>query len=345
LPQGSGEHLFLWIEKSGLNTQDVARRLAQVSGSKPRDIGFAGMKDRNAVTRQWFSLVSREETPLAWDLGHDCRILEANRHKNKLRTGHLLGNRFRITLLDLPADHLARARLIADQLADHGFVNYFGPQRFGREGRNLNTAQTWLSSADSSHEDARDARAGKRRGRKDSRFDSKLLSSVLQSEIFNRYTHRRLTDDRELLLGEVVRLEGTGSHFVVEDLQAELQRYRAGDLHRTGPMIGPKGLQAKDDARSLEEEIVAECGLDEAALIALGRHAPGTRRDLLLRAEGLTLAPERDGRLVVEFVLPAGAYATVLVREFTGAPWDAPRKTSESTFGPTETAPSISTGQ
>ncbi|MDG2306097.1 MAG: tRNA pseudouridine(13) synthase TruD [Candidatus Binatia bacterium] len=307
---GEGEHLFLKVEKVGLNTAEVAQRVARAAGLRERDVGYAGMKDRNAITRQWFSVCCKDENAEAWNLGDGVRILEVTRHKNKLRTGHLTGNRFRIAVVDVPSGGEERVREMADELRRSGLPNYFGSQRFGRGGRNLSEAWAWLNGGE---------RSGKR-----GRFANKLLPSVLQAEVFNRYTAARLADPTALLEGEVVRLEGSASGFVVEDVAAELLRLKDGEIHRTGPLPGPKARPAGAAALALEERILADVGLTEESRAALGKHAPGTRRDLLVQPEDLE-ANASDGSLVLEFSLPAGAYATQVVREFCGTDWARPR--------------------
>lgn len=334
---GEGEHLFLWIEKVGKNTADVVKAVARAAAVKERDIGFAGMKDKNAVTRQWLSLCRKESDAASWDLGPGINLLRQERHGNKLRTGHLIGNRFTIKLVETSEDGWSHAEAIAAFLKDQGLPNYFGPQRFGHRGKNLSQALSWIQESvrgapgleqaaeQRSREDGGDRR---RPRRKKGRFENKLLPSVIQSEIFNRYTAQRLARAEELLLGEVVRLDGTGKSFVVENVEVELPRYRANDLHRTGPMIGPKGLQAEHAAKELENSVSVSLGLDEHALEFLGQHAPGTRRDLMLVPEGLELTKGAKGEIVLTFSLPAGAYATGVLREFTGTDFLSPRESA-----------------
>jgi tRNA pseudouridine13 synthase len=313
--RGEGQHYFVLLEKRELTTERLVQAVAKASGAKPFEIGSAGMKDKHAVTSQWLSVpATAKAPPLQWQLPEGIRLLEATRHDNKLRTGHLLGNRFRIRLIDLEGtDLLARAHTVRDALLRDGLENYFGAQRFGFGGQNLERALAF-------------ARNGCR-GR--NRFDAKLYPSVLQSEVFNRYLHRRkeLGFDR-LILGEVVRLNQSGAHFVVEDLDREQPRFAAGDLHLTGPMFGPKCRPASAAGLQLEEQILAELGIDAEMRTSLSRHAPGTRRDLVVRLEALDVVIEAPANaepegaegqrgLVLEFALPAGSYATQLIREFT----------------------------
>ncbi len=339
---GDGEHLFLWVEKTGRTTTEVAQRIARAAGVRPRDVGYAGMKDKIAITRQWFSLCSKEKSPAAWDLGDDARVLDATRHKNKLRTGHLAGNRFRITLVDVPSGGAERADEIAAQIRSLGLPNYFGQQRFGRDGRNLHEAHIWLDGlagpgdppkatasphSDRSPTSDNDQMDGHRRRRRGpgTRFANKMLPSVLQSEVFNRYTAARLAAVDLLLKGEVVRLGESSRCFTVEDVDAELPRLVAGEIHRTGPMPGPKTLQASGAPLELEERILGELGLTAERRKALETHAPGARRDLLIHPENLEATAPSTGTIVLEFSLRAGGYATQVAREFSGAHWSHPR--------------------
>lgn len=303
-PSGSGEHWYVKIRKRGMNTRDMALAVARATKLPERDLGYAGMKDRHGVTTQWLSVPGRAPAPETWELPPDLAILEISRHVNKLRTGHLRGNHFDIGLTGTAEDAEAKATAILARLAERGHVNYFGSQRFGRDGRNLADALGWLGGA-----------ARLPRGRQ--RFLTKLYASALQSEIFNRYATRRVQRGLDALLqGEVVRLANAGASFVVEDPAREAPRFAARDLCLTGPMPGPKMRAATGAAAELEAEILAELGLDVAALDELGRHAPGTRRDLLVVPEAASVAREGD-RLRLRFTLPAGSYATMLVRELT----------------------------
>lgn len=303
-PSGSGDHWYVRLEKRGMNTRDAALALAHATRIPERDIGYAGMKDRHGITTQWLSVPGRAPAPDGWTLPPDLKVLEVSRHNNKLRTGHLKGNRFRIGLVGVSEGGDERARKIFERLTERGHANYFGAQRFGRDGRNLVEAVAWLTG-----------KAPLARGRE--RFLSKLYASALQSDVFNRYATRRIELGLErLLAGEVVRLAGAGASFVVEDVARETPRLLANDLCLTGPMPGPKMRAAAAEAAQLEADVLGELGLEPAALGELGRHAPGTRRDLLVRPLDVSVETSGD-RLRLAFELPSGSYATMLVRELT----------------------------
>jgi tRNA pseudouridine13 synthase len=306
---GKGEHQYVQVQKRLLTTQDLVRRLARACGVQERDVGYAGLKDKHAVTTQWLSLATKTPISTTLDLGPGVQILSVTRHDNKLRTGHLLGNRFAITLLGVAEDALTRAATITAKLRAEGLPNYFGAQRFGHGGRNVADALRFLA----------------RGGRSRNRFEQKLLPSVVQAELFNRYlTARAALGTRRLIAGEVVRLEGTGSMFRVEDVAKEQPRLDARDLHLTGPMMGPKMRPAAADALALEQQAYRELGLTEAALGILGKAAPGTRRDLFAPLTDLDVAAV-EGRsgpaLRLSFTLPAGGYATEVIRQLTHGPF------------------------
>jgi hypothetical protein len=141
---GAGEHLYVRIEKRSYTTPAMVRAVTRAAGVDERDVGYAGLKDKHAVTRQWLSLPLKARPPSEWPLPEGIRVVEHTRHSNKLRTGHLLGNRFRITLVTEDAGALEKASATAELLRSRGLLNYFGGQRFGRGGDGLRQALVWL---------------------------------------------------------------------------------------------------------------------------------------------------------------------------------------------------------
>jgi tRNA pseudouridine13 synthase len=325
LPCGQGDHRYVCVEKRGLSTPELVSLIARTAGAPERDIGTAGLKDKHAVTTQWLSLPKRSRPANQWELPETVRVLEENFHNNKLRTGHLHGNRFRICLVELHPNADQRLPALVGRIR-HGVLNAFAEQRFGRDGQNIQAALEWLK-------DPRQLRGPK------ARFLSKLYPSVIQSELFNRYLTLRLSaGTTRILAGEVVRLEGSGATFVVEDLAAEQLRFERGELQPQGPMFGPKMRPANDAALALEEQVKSELGLDGGELDRLSHCAPGTRRDVFLRPTEFNAVveerpaadpsgmPELVARLT--FTLPAGSYATHLVRELAQGAWFEPKARS-----------------
>jgi tRNA pseudouridine13 synthase len=271
------------------------------------------MKDKHAVTTQWISLPARAaRPPESWTLGDDIEVVETSRHTNKLRTGHLSGNRFRIRLVGVHDDAVDLARAIVARIGEWGLPNYFGAQRFGTRGDNLDAAAAWASAE---------------KPPRIPPFERKLFPSVLQAEVFNRYVLARVAEPLEApLAGEVVRLDGSKAMFVVEKPDDEIERWRTRDIVPTGPIFGPKMRPAMGKPLELERASIASIGLGDEALSRIGRLADGTRRDLLVRSSDMDIVPDGPGRLVLSFVLPSGSYATLLVRELTRAPFfDDPR--------------------
>lgn len=307
---GEGPHTYVRVRKRDWTTRDMIRSLARSAGVSDRDVGSAGMKDRWAITTQWLSFPEGSSPPADWDLGDGLEVLEVTRHGNKLRTGHLRANRFSIGLQDCEADALERAQAIVAAINARGLPNYFGPQRFGNAGMNVERALRWID--------------GKTKGPRKAHV-AKFNASVLQSEVFNRYvTARRELGLERLFLGETVRLNGSGSVFTVTDAEADAPRLAAGDLVLTAPMVGPKARITEGPLVEVERAAIEASGLDEGILDRLGRFGKGTRRDILVFPEALTVERDED-RLVLSFVLPSGCYATQLAREFTRATWLEPR--------------------
>jgi tRNA pseudouridine13 synthase len=304
---GEGDHWYVQIRKRCLNTADAQKLIANMGGVAERDIGRAGLKDFFAVTSQWLSVPAAAPDPTTWDWSDErLEMVSCSRHTNKLRPGHLMANQFRINVVDVSLD---AADTVLQAIQDGGFYNVYGAQRFGRGGRNIDRALRWLTGPPS-------------RNRKKNRLHASLYPSTLQSEFFNRYLAARsaLGWDR-LLLGEYVRLDGTGSYRQVADVDIERENLITRDYHLTGPLPGGRLRASTDEAIALEEQIWADFCMDADAREKLMREVGGTRRDLMIRPESMAWESIGPRSMSISFTLPPGAYATTLIREITRTPW------------------------
>lgn len=295
---GEGDHVFVRIEKRGLTTPMAVGAIAKALAINERDIGVAGMKDRHAVTKQWISLPPPVSVDQAKALAIDhVAILEAIKHNHKLRTGHVRSNRFRLRVRG--ATDVDGARAILEKLAQPpGAPNWYGEQRFGRDGDNAARGRELLS--------------GKRgRDRKQDRF----LISSLQSELFNAWLVARLRDGlyAQVLTGDVLHKVG-GGMFTSEDAAVDSPRLTAGELVVTGPMFGERMRRAVGEAAAREDQILTEAGLSHDSWHAVRQIAEGTRRDASIQVGDPSVERDDDG-VVISFALPGGAYATAVMRE------------------------------
>jgi tRNA pseudouridine13 synthase len=302
-PAGAGEHRLLTIEKRGLTTPHVARRLAQWAGVPEMDVGYAGMKDRHAVTRQRFSVripkkVSPDLALLAHEAdGESLRVLDAHWHARKLPRGALAGNRFALVLREAEGDRDAIAARIA-AVAHGGLPNYFGEQRFGKDGDNVAKARQLFAGA---------------RLRRDERS---LVLSAARSEIFNQVLAARVRDGSWCsgLEGEVWMLDGGHSVFGPEPMTDALrERVEQLDVHPTGPLWGRGALRPTEAAARIERDVA-----DAHADLCAGLEREGLRQErraLRVKAEGLVATWRDEDALELSFALPPGSYATALLAE------------------------------
>lgn len=303
VPCGQGEHTYLWIEKRGLTTPEALRRLAHALGVPDRELGYAGLKDRHATTRQW---VSAPRVPIARAAAlviEDLRVLEVRQHGNKLRPGHLEGNRFDVVLTDVTPKEVPLLARAFEEFVRQGLPNVYGEQRFGVARDNVERGIGLMRGA------WRERDHRKRR----------LLLSSVQSAAFNRTLERRGAEPGGLLrvrTGDVLQKVGSGGIFVTTDIAVDQARVDAGEIVPTGPMPGGRELAPPpgSEAAALEEQAMASLGLTAADFAAVGRDLPGARRPVVV-AVGSPMAPmaESGGRLRLGFSLPAGSYATVLL--------------------------------
>ena len=303
-PCGSGDFLYLWVEKRDMGAEYFVRQVAKRLELPPGEVGTAGMKDRRAVTRQMVSVPAAAEAHLGQLEGDGLRVLRVSRHTNKLKPGHLHGNRFRILVRDVHPETPQRLGPLLERLRQGGLPNFYGPQRFGRGGE---TGRLGLGLL-------RDGPRAQPRGP----FLRKLALSAAQSALFNFYLARRLQDGllRTVLSGDVMAKWPFGGMFVARDVAAEQARFDARETVTAGPIFGRKTFPAADDATAREAAILQQAGLSISAFQGFGKLVQGTRRHNLIYVDDLQALPEADG-LRCTFTLPAGSYATVLLREIT----------------------------
>jgi tRNA pseudouridine13 synthase len=301
-PSGEGEHVWIRLRKRRRNTLDVAQALARLAGVPVSAVGFAGLKDREALTTQHFTVQLPGRADPDWSLLQDAdlELLEVRRHNRKIRRGSLRGNRFRLRVEQVLGDRdLAGARL--QRIAEAGVPNYFGEQRFGRGGENLPRAARLLSG----------------QARVKGREQRGLLLSAARAHLFNQVLAARVAAGvwDTPLEGDVLQLAGSERQFMFDPDAADLApRIAQLDVHPSGPLCGGAGhaLEPALDALALEQAVLADWPEWISGLARLGLEAD--RRPLRLAAGALAWE-WRDGGLELGFELPAGAYATALARE------------------------------
>ena len=294
---GEGEHDFLYIEKTKANTPWVARALARHAGVPVRDVGYAGMKDRRAVTQQWFSVRRPGGEKANWQQLEleGVSILETQRHNRKLRRGAHQGNQFKLLIRDLSDPNSTLQRRL-EAIAAAGVPNYFGEQRFGRNGNNIHLAQRVFTR------------------KKMPREQRSIALSAARSLIFNDVLSARVSAGNwnTILEGDIANLNGSGSIFPVADADAEMQqRCRDFDIHPTGPLWGKGAPTTTGEAAELEKQ-AAENRPDLVA--GLERTTDESRRALRLVVQDLKWDLNEES-LLLEFSLSRGGFATAVLRE------------------------------
>jgi tRNA pseudouridine13 synthase len=300
-PSGEGEHCWLHVRKRNSNTQWVARQLARFAEVSASAVSYAGLKDRKAVTEQWFSVQLPGRPDPDWkSLRHeDFEILRADRHQRKLKTGALRGNRFRLRIHNVSASADGVDQRLR-QLACGGFPNYFGLQRFGHGAGNLAEAEKLFTRP-------RSRLPRHKRG---------LYLSAARSALFNQLLAARVADGcwNTAMPGDALQLEGKSACFVAEAIDAQINhRLEALEVHPTGPLCGDgealvSGQAAQYEARQLQAYAAWIDGLQRFRVAA-------ARRALRILPGDLQWLSDSDGSWVLEFFLAAGCYATSLLRE------------------------------
>ncbi|CAG0962918.1 tRNA pseudouridine synthase D [Anaerolineae bacterium] len=293
-PSGAGEHVFLFIEKIGENTEYVARQLAKFAGVKQRDVSYAGLKDRHAVTQQWFSVIVPIKTELDWTAFNteSIKVLQAVRHIRKLKRGALSGNQFKITVRDWQGDKEKTEQQL-EAIKTNGIANYFGEQRFGHEGQNIAKAIAMFQ------------------GEKVGREQRSIYLSAARSELFNQMLARRVANQtwNQAVAGEYCVLNNSHSYFKVDVLTDELQeRVSSHDIHPSAILWGKGNAELYE----IEQAVIAENQVLADGLLAEGLEQD--RRALRVSVSDL-MWQFHDDSLILEFSLPAGSYATAFLRE------------------------------
>lgn len=299
-PSGQGEHLWIQIEKNGCNTDWLAQQLARVAGVKSMAVSYAGMKDRHAITTQWFSvhLPGQADPDLSSLEGEQVRILQTCRHDRKLKRGALSGNFFKLSIGDISGSmDLLQQRL--EQIKQQGVPNYFGEQRFGFGMNNLTRAELMFA-------------------RKLSRLKKHqrgLYLSSARSWIFNQVLSVRIGQNnwQQHLPGDVFMLAGKSACFA-DDGGAVGERLANLDIHPTGPLWGDGDSLSSDQCLRIEEDIAAKNALLSKGLV--DAKLKQERRALRLKVNKLSWQIEQGQALSIEFELPAGTFATMVLREF-----------------------------
>ena len=298
-PDGAGEHVLLHVEKRGANTEWIARELATFAGVAPMNVSYSGIKDRHAVTRQTFSVHLPGKPEPDWRAfdSDERRVLSAVRHGRKLKRGAHASNAFAIVLRDVVGDREAADATIRN-VAARGVPNYFGEQRFGRDAANVERARAMFA------------------GRRVQRHERSMLLSSARSVLFNRVLAERVRrgDWNTPLDGEVWMLEGTHSIFGPEPVTAQIaDRCARGDIHPTGPLWGSGELRSAGEVMAIEQAVATADPVLAEGLVAAGLRQE--RRSLRLSPENLATEWLAGDVLKISFVLGAGAYATMVIRE------------------------------
>lgn len=304
-PSTEGEHVFLYIKKTGLNTDDVVKKLAMHAAVPRRAVSYAGMKDRHAVTKQWFSVHLPGQEGPDWNLMTDdaLQIERITRHLKKLKRGSIKFNAFEIVISQLDAD---QAMLIqrAEQIKTMGVPNYFMEQRFGYLCQNIDRVYGLFS---------------KNEAIKNNKIKSLFLSSA-RSYLFNRVLCERVMaknwDKAET--GDVFMLNGTRQYFKEEFISDEMtKRLAKHDIHPTGPLFGLENNTVSDAAYELENKVFMEDKVFCNGLIK--EKVESARRSLRVVPEDFQLNLLPDDKVGVSFKLPSGSYATAVIRELISA--------------------------
>lgn len=302
-PSGAGEHVFLQIEKKGENTEYVARQLSRFANVRQRDVSYAGLKDRYAVTTQWFSvwLPGKADPDWAEFESDSVKVLQAVRHARKLKRGVLSGNAFKLLVRDWQGD---RAKTIQqlEQIKIDGIANYFGSQRFGNEGQNISKALAMFGGA------------------KVGREQRSIYLSAARSYLFNLILAERVKQHNwnKPIAGDTYQFELSHSCFHSEQPDAEIiRRLEVKEIHPTGALWGRGEADVSADALLIENTVIEAHQPLAQGLIASA--VDRDRRALRVNVQHMHWQFIDDATLELVFSLPAGSYATAVLREIIDA--------------------------
>jgi tRNA pseudouridine13 synthase len=302
-PLGEGEHIYLWVEKIGLNTAYLAEQIAKFTGLPLRAVTYAGRKDKHALTQQWFSVHLPGKGEFNWNefKPPGARILKAIRHNKKLRVGVLKGNHFTIKIRNLSAVDGIENRL--KQISFEGVPNYYGAQRFGSTAYDVRGSNLVLAEKMILGESIRN------------RNKRSMAISALRSWLFNEMVHTRLLEDhlQSQLTGDVMQLAGSNSFFCTTDIDPDLeQRLQLRDVFVTAPLWGTGDLPSQNQCLVLEKGVAKKYPDVTSTLENLGLKQE--RRAIRLFPEDLQWTINADS-LDLQFSLPSGTFATSVLRE------------------------------
>jgi tRNA pseudouridine13 synthase len=301
-PSGEGNHLFVEITKKGVSTPEMLDKVSRILEIPIFDLGCAGLKDKHALTTQTISIFIQDNSSDNVDriiskLRNELEIGAFKLHQNKLKPGHLAGNKFIITISQVSENSEENAQKIAEELKISGVPNFYGAQRFGANMDNAEKAKKILS--------------GELRVRE--KWLKRFLLSSYQSHLFNQYlTKRVLRGFNNLMQGDICKKHDTGGLFVVENLEEEQKRYNKKEISFTGPMFGKKLWFAESESGEFERQVLTESGLSEEKVSMLGA---GLRRPGRIILGDICARKVTEG-IEVSFSLPKGSFATVVLREF-----------------------------
>lgn len=308
-PEGEGTHAYLYIEKTNTNTEWLARQLARFVGVEAKEIGYAGLKDRNAVTSQWFSINLEITDEPDWDEFQleGINILKKTLHRKKLKRGAIRHNSFEIILRDIEQITKDDLKNTISQIQSSGVPNYFAQQRFGHGYNNLTRAADWFN--------------GTKKIKK--RADKSMLLSAARSMVFNQMLSQRIeqTGWDKLINGDIMMLSGTHSIFSAPEIDDELrQRFHQGDIHPTAALWGRGQLTSENELLILEKKVADSLdkwcdGLEKQGLKQERRCARLFPEDLTIHFDGGTLTKAALEKVTIAFSLPTGTYATAVLRE------------------------------